>query len=313
MIRDIFLFSKDNSRINEAAAVITDGSKTEYEALERIYDWVTHNISYDVEKYLSGSPYKTDPVKTIQEEKGICGDYAKLTEQLLLAVGIEAEIKSGEVVTERGTEQHAWNEARADGVLYALDTIWGSGFLTEEGQTFIRRPCPLYLTSPEELRKLHRDADYRQQQYENWMRKEALAAAPQYIKRYEDRIFDLVNQDRRDASKKPLRHSTGLQSEARALAIKIAERECKSEKWSLDLQSVGNKLNQSTPYVSNLGANVYLYWGNVSLTPEEIYRLWVDDSKNQGIVLSTDFNSLGIGVVQRGELIVLCKLFAYCR
>lgn len=308
--RNVLSFFKNNTEIIEAAAGITEGSETEYEALERIYDWVTHNISYDVEKYHAGEPNNPNPLKTMQEKKGTCGDYTKLTEQLLQASGIETKIKSGEVVTDRGKELHAWNEAKVDGVVYALDTTWGAGFLTEEGQTFFSYPSRLYLTSPENLKKLHSDIDYRQQQYENLMRKKALAAPAYYIESYEEEIFDLVNQSRQNFLYEPLRRSSRLQDEARVLALKLAEKECRGEEWTLDLQQIGDNLNQFPPYVSSLGANFYIHWGNTTLSSEEIYRLWMEESKKQRTSLPLELNHLGIGAVRRGELIVLCKLFS---
>ena len=290
---------------------LTAGSKNQYEDMARVYDWVIHNIDYDIEKYKLKMPYHVDPVKTLQTKKGICQDYAQLTQQLLLASGIESEVKTGKVVTDSGTELHAWNEVWADGVLYALDATWGAGFLSPDLNQFIRRPTRLFLTSPEELQKLHRNPDYLQEQLQELMKIEARKAAPEFLSGHEEKLFSLVNSKRRQSNAGELSHKDDLKNEARRLAEEAADKVSAQLDWSLDLNTSMKKLNAKSHRVSTLSANVYVYWGFQPATAEEIFNELTSQKQNLDYILSKDFNSLGFGVVQRGDLIIACQLLAY--
>lgn len=297
--------------IVEKSKELTAGTKNQYEAMVRVYDWVIHNIDYDVEKYKLKMPYYVDPVKTLQTKKGICQDYAQLTQQLLLASGIESEVKTGEVVTASGTELHAWNEVMADGVLYALDPTWGAGVLSSDLNKFIRRPTRVFLTSPGELQKLHRDPDYLQEQHQELMRIEAWNASPEILPGHEEKLFALMNSTRRQSNVGEFSQKDDLQKEARRLAEEAAEKVCAGQDWSLDLNTSMKKLNAKGHRVSTLSANVYVYWGFQPATPEDIGKELISHKQNLENILSNDFNSLGFGVVQRGDLIIACQLLAF--
>ncbi len=297
--------------IVEKSRELTDGSSNQYEALERIYDWVIHNIDYDVEKYRRKTPYYVDPVETLQTKKGICQDYAQLTQQLLLASGIHSEVKTGEVITEAGTELHAWNEAKADGVLYALDTTWGAGFLSPDLSRFIKRPTRLFLTSPDELQKLHRNPEYLQGKHQELMRTEALNASPKVLPGHEEKILVLVNSRRSQGNLPELSYREDLVKEARHLAEHAAEKVCAGQDWNLDLNASMKRLHAEGRRVSTLSANVYVYWGAQPVSPEEIFNEFISHRQNLDYIMSSDFNSVGFGVVQRGDLLVFCQLLAF--
>lgn len=293
------------------ATEITGGARDEYETILAVYNWVTSNISYDVEKYHSRVSYSPDPVHTLHTRQGICGDYAKLTEQLLLAAGIEAVIKSGDVVTDHGTELHAWNEVVAEGTVYALDTTWGSGYLTEDLKNFIRRPTLLFFTSPEELNKLHKNPDYLQEQKQKLRRQEALAAPTHYAGGFEEQLLILLNNER--SGNRALQNLSKLHQEARILAEIAAQKECRGETLALDLKENLDRLNHSAPYISRLSANIYFYWSHAPVTSDELYRFIMNDGGGNNNLLSADFNSIGIGVVKRGDLYVICHLLGTSR
>ncbi len=290
---------------------LTAGSENQYEAMARVYDWVIHNIDYDIEKYKLKMPYHVDPVKTLQTKKGICQDYAQLTQQLLLASGIDAQVKTGKVITASGSELHAWNEVSADGVLYALDATWGAGFLSPDVNQFIRRPTRLFLTSPEELQKMHRNPDYLQEQHQELMKIEARKAAPEFLSGHEEKLSTLVNSKRRQSNAGELSHKDDLKKEARRLAEEAADKVIAQLDWSLDLNTSMKRLNAKSHRVSTLSANVYVYWGFQPAAPEEIFNELTSQKQNLEYILSKDFNSLGFGVVQRGDLIIACQLLAF--
>ena len=299
-----------NPRIKEAAKEITKDSSSSYEDVELIYEWITRNIAYDVEKYNKGEPYVPDVLETFKSRKGICGDYALLTHEMIVAVGGKAEIKSGNVFTDRGMERHAWNEVFIDGELFALDTTWGAGFLDSEGEHFIHSPNPIFFTGAEELERLHSSAEYRESKFRNWMRENSLKASPEFIFSSENNIIRFLNQAREEKEYlNPLHECSELQKEARRLAVEISEKECSGETWSLELETVTEKLDSSLG-ISTLVGQVYCYWGYMPLNREDVLQGWTDDVKLREVIFSPGYNAIGAAVVQRGDLFVVVKLLS---
>ncbi|MDR1087741.1 MAG: transglutaminase-like domain-containing protein [Coriobacteriales bacterium] len=86
---------------------LADGSVTDVDALNKIYDWVSENISYDTAKATTvASGYLPDNTETIDNLKGICFDYAVLTASMLRAQRVPAKL----VIGYAGTAYHAWME-----------------------------------------------------------------------------------------------------------------------------------------------------------------------------------------------------------
>lgn len=299
--------SEVHPEVREKAEAVTQNSATPREAGERIYRWITENIAYDVQKYKAGNPYVPNAHKTLKTRKGICGDYAMLAHEMFISAGLESVIKTGEVVTDVGREKHAWNEVKIDDTLFALDTTWGAGHLSAGGLSFVHHPNPLFFTSPEELQKLHTDLDYRKSRYQQWMKKEALAAAPAYLFAHEESLFRFLNRSREANNRDVYTFCNDLHKEARRLAEKVAEKECREESWSLELNNSRARLHSSAA----LAAKVYFYWGFPPLAPEEIYQGWMEDAGNRQLIISSEYNHAGIGVVKRGDLVVVIKLLAH--
>jgi hypothetical protein len=92
---------------------LVDGSVTDVDALNKIYNWVSDNISYDTAKATTvASGYLPDNTNTIDNLKGICFDYAVLTASMLRAQRVPAKL----VIGYAGTAYHAWME------VYCKDT-----------------------------------------------------------------------------------------------------------------------------------------------------------------------------------------------
>ena len=196
--------SADNGEVPPAnlkslARQLTEGVSDDYEKLGAIYDWVTHNITYDLEKSKNIGEYGSGAAYLFKERKGVCHDYAELTRALLKAVGIKATYERGEVHPAPGkTENHAWNRALIGDTWYGLDTTWGSGFVDIEKEIFVPRPSRLYLTTPEELARLHSDPEYKEACEAKLRRSEALAAKPRSLPKSEGRLLKLINKSREE-------------------------------------------------------------------------------------------------------------------
>lgn len=79
--------SKD---VQELATYLTEGLSSDKEKANVLFNWVTHNISYDV-KAAKDPEYKyEDANEVLKSRDGISNDYAELYKELCLAAGVDA-------------------------------------------------------------------------------------------------------------------------------------------------------------------------------------------------------------------------------
>lgn len=167
------VMTKDNSGSSEEvtalAVQITNGKISNRDKLTAIYEWVTENISYDVETYtdlikngkILQYPLKlVSPIETLKSKKALAEGYSLLTAALLRAVNIPAVTIIGAAKKENKIQGlHAWNEAYIDDQWINLDTTWDAGKIKgnlEEGLTFISHPTKKYLAQPtSDFKKTH--------------------------------------------------------------------------------------------------------------------------------------------------------------
>ena len=101
----------------KTAYELTLGTKTDVEAIKRIYDYVCLNIRYDYEKAKTVTAgYMPVPDETLRSRKGICFDYAALTAAMLRSLGVPTKMVFG-YVAPKGL-YHAWN------MFYTEETGW---------------------------------------------------------------------------------------------------------------------------------------------------------------------------------------------
>jgi len=296
---------QEEEKVRQKALKIIEGSESRQKALEKIYDWVTQNISYDVDK--RGESYYLDAAQTLQTREGVCGDYAHLTKQMLLSIGIEAEMKKGEAAMADGTtELHAWNHARAGGEKYALDTTWGAGYINEKDE-FIRRPVPLFFTTPEELDRLHRDPEYTSQMRKEYLVDQALRQSPRIASSYEESIH----------AELALSHRDDLQREARTEAGRISDKVLENweqvfiegapldKSWSSSPEELFDRLDDQSN-LRTLNAMMFTFWSYPPPPEEEITREVVQVIKKE----SQAFSHAGVAVKERLDLVVVYVLLA---
>lgn len=295
--------------IKNLARQITAEAGDDHDKLLAIYDWVTANITYDLEKAKNIGDYGSGAKYLFETRKGVCHDYAELTRALLKTVGIKATYERGEVHPSPGkTENHAWNRALIGETWYGLDTTWGSGFIDEDQGLFVPRPSRLYLTTPEELARLHRDPEYKEAREMEQLRDRALEAKPLYLAKYEARLLKLFNKSREEAGLAPFKEEAALLEIARQSAAGAAEKECRGEKYSL------NKLEkkvtaQSLPLrLSYFQFYLLTVWDYPTPTAKELYRQILEQSKPPAFLNDSAFNGLTVGVVRRGDLVVVTLL-----
>lgn len=296
------------SDIDALARQITAGAVSDYEKLEAVYDWMTENIAYDLDKVKDMQAYGAGAEYLLRTRKGVCHDYAALTLALLKAAGIEATYESGDVYPSAGkVERHAWNHARVGGLWYALDTTWGSGFIIEEENRFVQRPRRIYLANPEEMYRLHSDPAYKEEQELIYRRAQAAAAAPVFMSEYEQRLIALFNGYRSSAGLPALAAEERLTELARQSAAQIATAICSAEDYSLE--ELGDQLNRRGRELRLKTAGMYAFsqWAYPHSSPEKLYA---DMIKEQQAHLSEPaFRSVAVGVIRKGDLTTVIHIY----
>jgi transglutaminase-like putative cysteine protease len=97
----------------ELSQSLSTGSVTDVDTLNKLYEYVIDNISYDTEKAVTvASGYLPNNSATLDSKKGICFDYAVLTASMLRAQRIPSQL----VIGYAGKAYHAWIE------VYCIDT-----------------------------------------------------------------------------------------------------------------------------------------------------------------------------------------------
>lgn len=101
------------------AAEICKTAKTDLDKVEKIYQYVVENVSYDTEKakkIINGdlSGYLPDVDIVLTDKKGICFDYSSLMAAMLRSQGIPTKLIMGYVAP--NNVYHAWNEVYISGI-----------------------------------------------------------------------------------------------------------------------------------------------------------------------------------------------------
>lgn len=99
-----------------------------------IYNWVTHNIKYDYNKYYKQSLKYYKPNKTLRKRKGVCQHIAELFQVMcnnagidcILIPGYSKELPFYEETTPYWTN-HIWNAVNLNGKWYLVEPTYGNG------------------------------------------------------------------------------------------------------------------------------------------------------------------------------------------
>lgn len=163
-------------------SIITETiSKIEFEqdTVKAVFDWITDNIRYDVNKlygkkprskskrnksYISEKERHDNLIKrVIQKKRGVCHDYSVLFTSILSELGIESYVVTGYSKNNDGKvnqgDGHAWNVAKVNGKWYLYDLTWGAGYVKDK-KRFVKKYDPKwYKTDPAEMIKRHMPYD----------------------------------------------------------------------------------------------------------------------------------------------------------
>ena len=128
-------FLRSNQYVNYAdapetvkkAAALTKKVKNPLKKVEKVYNYVVKNYTYDKQKAKNvKSGYVPDLDKVLKEKKGICFDYASSMAGMLRSQGVPCKL----VIGYAGEAYHAWisvyveGEGWVEGVVYFNGTSW---------------------------------------------------------------------------------------------------------------------------------------------------------------------------------------------
>jgi len=162
------------------AQKLTKPYQTETEKVRAIFSWITEHISYRVKKnFRSGNIYSryssenlidTAVWKTandivaetvLRNQSALCDGYARLFKILCDYAGIRSAVITGYGRVDYGgrikfRSNHTWNAVYTDSSWKLLDVTWASGYLTYNGEDFVKYTNDYYFfTAPEEFIKEH--------------------------------------------------------------------------------------------------------------------------------------------------------------
>jgi hypothetical protein len=156
------------------AQQLTVNCTTDLQKVRAIFRWITDNIAYrtretTVRKRKSTFDYvepdDTTDLKPLDERVAetvlvnrvaVCEGYARLFKTLCMYAGIQAEVIGGYGKTEphkihqRFRSNHSWNAVMIDSVWQLLDVTWASGYISWQGDSFVKQLDEQYFLSPPE-------------------------------------------------------------------------------------------------------------------------------------------------------------------
>lgn len=127
----------------ELSHYLCDGLSGDQEKANAIYNWITHNIKYDV-KSVQKSSLKADKVeKVLKNKKGVCTGYATLFSDMCREAGIKSVTIDGyakDWIFDNGDKlyipRHMWSAVLINGKWQFADPTWGAGYLYQSQSTF---------------------------------------------------------------------------------------------------------------------------------------------------------------------------------
>ena len=132
--------------IAELTQQITQGKTTDSTKVEAIYDWLTHNVSYDNarRRHREGDTVLyQEPYNVVRLKKAVCMGYAKTFREICRLSSIESYVIEGWAKSESGTlerEGHAWNVVKINNNWYLADATWDAGNALESKKYYLSTP-----------------------------------------------------------------------------------------------------------------------------------------------------------------------------
>jgi len=137
-------------------------ARDDFDKARALFRWITANIHYDVEAFLSGRRSGVSAADTLRHGRSVCQGYANLFQQMGEAVGLRVVTISGWAKgynhvpgEELGETNHAWNAVQVGAEWYLLDSTWGAGYVSAARQYVPKFDDFYFLTPPEQFVRRH--------------------------------------------------------------------------------------------------------------------------------------------------------------
>ncbi len=119
------------------SAFLTKGLTDDSTKAAHIYQWVTHNISYNYKAIESGKPLEYKSAGAVLKAKStVCQGYSALTVELLKNAGIEATTVEGytaqflsDSIPLIASSDHEWVAFKVNRKWYLCDPTWDAGYI----------------------------------------------------------------------------------------------------------------------------------------------------------------------------------------
>ncbi|GAA4459585.1 hypothetical protein GCM10023093_00780 [Nemorincola caseinilytica] len=123
--------------VDGLAAALCIDLRTQKEKANAIYNWVTHNIAYDVKGMWQLDGSDDDKVaQALRQKRALCRGYAELYVALCRSAGLEAVTIGGyakDLIFDNGDAmyipRHEWCAVKIDGRWELADPTWGAGYM----------------------------------------------------------------------------------------------------------------------------------------------------------------------------------------
>jgi hypothetical protein len=128
--------------VETLSAALTSGLESDSEKVRAIHTWITHNIRYDVKKFIRFD-YEHVPVKRIlRKRKAVCVGYSDLFNELCRYAGIKSVTVPGytkninvDIIDTFYMDDHTWNAVEINGVWMPVDATWDAGYIKYDKST----------------------------------------------------------------------------------------------------------------------------------------------------------------------------------
>ena len=120
------------TKLNQVMKWLDLDTKTEYEKVKAIYDYIAGHVTYDY----GNDDLKYTAYAALVNGTAVCQGYATLFYRMCLTAGVDARVITGGSVP--GYNTHAWNIVRIGDLYYNVDATWDAGYAPEEYDYFLR-------------------------------------------------------------------------------------------------------------------------------------------------------------------------------
>lgn len=127
---------KTSRDVKKLAHYLCDTIQGDARKVNAIYNWVTHNIKYDVSALQRGDLKRPTTKQVLKKKKALCDGYSDLFTELCNESGVRALTINGyardwmfDDSDKFYTPRHAWNAVAVANTWYLVDVTWGAGVI----------------------------------------------------------------------------------------------------------------------------------------------------------------------------------------